>query len=753
MKKRRINKEEVAEDFCFHCKDGGSIRICDYKDCLKAYHPSCVGREESFLEGKGHWKCEWHSCFICGKASKFYCYCCPRSICGRCIGDAEFAHVRRDKGFCVNCLKLALLVEEEKDVDSDGGKIDFKDRDTVEFLFMEYWDIIKEKEGLTVTNLRSADALLKKNQSFISCADLDENDGDEEENMLMVSDYDDKDDIAEHKPAHKRKICKGRVQVMNKKVKNEFIGWGSRPLIEFLESIGKDASSKLSQYDVTSIINSYIHENKLFHPEKKKVICDARLHSVLGRKVVKKNRIYDLLEAHFAENLEESEEEEVVYGSLDKENFLVAHGRHRNSNADKKSWNNKVVLETSKSCFASLVAQNIKLVYLKRSLVEELLKQPDTFEGKVMGTFVRVKSDPNDYMQRNSHQLVQVTGVKKNPKVDDLNAEILLQVTNVPNDVHICMLSDSDFSEEEGKHLHQKVKDGLLRRPTVVELQQKAQSLHEDITKHWIVRELALLQNLIDRANEKGWRRELFEYMERRQLLQTSSEQLRLLRDVPKVIAEVTELELASEDYPKNDEQGCDDLTKSALARIPKNSINNSDDKESSTFVIGSKDNTVAEEKQQSYAVLIPEEKSHHYAMSILEENRHQSESFPEEQIQHEKDSVPEEQMQEQSTNPEQFMVKDEKALIVPLIELSDDEKEGPKAGIQEQIIEDLHSSIWYCIGPYGKTKGPYSLSLLKRWVDCSSYASKFKVWKMGESQEKAISLTKIMSQIFAERS
>ncbi|KAL7205701.1 hypothetical protein ACSBR2_018599 [Camellia fascicularis] len=64
------------------------------------------------------------------------------------------------------------------------------------------------------------------------------------------------------------------------------------------------------------------------------------------------------------------------------------------------------------------------------------------------------------------------------------------------------MLSDVFFSEEECEDLSQKVKDGLLKKPTI------ARSLHEDITKHWIARELNLLRNLIDRANEKGWRRE-----------------------------------------------------------------------------------------------------------------------------------------------------------------------------------------------------------------------------------------------------
>ncbi|CAK9134196.1 unnamed protein product [Ilex paraguariensis] len=333
-------------------------------------------------------------------------------MCQRCIANTEFSPFRRKKGFCNNCLKLALLVEDNMDVDSDGETVDFKDRETYECLFMEYYEIIKREEGLSAEDLRSAKAQLKMSENYNSSSESDEYDQDEESPLVFDEDY--MDDIEEHKPNHKRKRYKAQQSTMKIKVKpnrKEFIGWGSKPLIQFLASIGKDTSEKLSQDDVTTIINGYIRENKLFHPKKKKKIeCDARLRTVLGRKMVNKHRIYDILEAHLAENQELSEEDGPGYNSEDKNDVFIACKSHRKSAMERKIQKEVVEFKVPQSCFASIVAENLKLVYLRRSLVHVLLKQPETFESKIVGSFVRVKSDPNNYFQRNSHELVQVTG-------------------------------------------------------------------------------------------------------------------------------------------------------------------------------------------------------------------------------------------------------------------------------------------------------------------------------------------------------
>ncbi|XP_058776559.1 uncharacterized protein LOC131650870 [Vicia villosa] len=244
-------------------------------------------------------------------------------------------------------------------------------------------------------------------------------------------------------------------------------------------------------------------------------------------------------EDHFLDNFGQSDED-LLFDSEDDE---YACETSKLVPSERKSLPRKHVIEKPKSCFAAINYSNIKLVYLKRSLVKELLKDLESFETKVVRSFIRIKSDPNDYLQKNSHQLLQITGIKKSSGVE---GEIRLRASGFIKDININMLSDDNFSEEECEDLHRRVKDGLVKRPTIVDLEEKARMLHEDITKHWLANELVILQNLIDRANEKGWRREYPFY--KREKLNRPEEQKRLLHEIPIVIAENLESESTTPD-------------------------------------------------------------------------------------------------------------------------------------------------------------------------------------------------------------
>ncbi|XP_042006552.1 zinc finger CCCH domain-containing protein 19-like [Salvia splendens] len=391
-----ISKEKNAEDWCFVCKDGGDLIICDFQGCVKSYHPACVEKDDSYFGSETHWTCAWHTCFICDKSSNLHCYTCTSAVCSRtrCLRRAEILPVKGQYGFCQPCLELALLIEEGKDCDSDGEMVDFEDLETVEGLFSEYYKIIKKEEGFEPQNFYAAkDGVKTTKISNYSSEDNCEED--------EISDY----DGAEHVKKYRSGRKKIGMQTPVKLSKNDFIGWGSRALIDFLSSIGKSTNEQLSRSDVTSIVNAYVKERNLMHPVKRKMIlCDARLESLFRKKTMAKNKVHELLWDHFAENHDESEEDEMGYDSED-DNAVCK--KQRKLNSENKSPEKELADDVPLSCFASIVVENVKLVYLRRSLLLELLKQPTLFEEKVVGCFIRVKSDP---YHNHSRKLMQVRG-------------------------------------------------------------------------------------------------------------------------------------------------------------------------------------------------------------------------------------------------------------------------------------------------------------------------------------------------------
>ncbi|XP_052115500.1 uncharacterized protein At5g08430 isoform X2 [Arachis duranensis] len=789
-KKSKIKKEEVAEDWCFVCKDGGLMRVCDYGDCLKSYHPSCVKEDDSFLEADTNFTCDSHICSLCQKASKFRCFCCPNAVCGRCLCDAEFVVINGTKGLCHHCIKLAILIEENVDIDSDGvryspkGKVDFKDPSTYECLFSEYYENIKRKEGLKSQHVSKAHKVLKSGRNLKSVVGLDEigegedDIGESDGSDFIVSD-DDLYNTAGVKHAKKKKRCVKKKKSINGKLKDkqmEFIGWCSRILMDFLQSVGKDTSREFSEQEVASIIMDYCKENKLFDPEKKrKVLCDVQLRSLLGRKSVNRNSIYKLLAKHFSDNSEDMEVDTSITSEDRDTNERLNLSRKRKLISSTQSHKN-VDLEEQKSCFAAIVSANLKLVYLKRSLVEELLKQPEKFDCKVIGSFVRVRTNPYEIFQKNPHKLEQVLGINR-PKNDEINREILLTLSNELNDVPILKVSDDDFTEEECKDLCERMRNGLLKQPTVLELDQKARSLHEDIIRHWIPREIKLLQNRIALANEKGWRKELFEYMDRKTKLETPSEQSRLLSDIPKVIPETVDVKSSPEASPRKDGIEQNDLLEFAIGethnsigldsnhngfashlnRSSREGSPRKDDIEQNDlleFAVGETHNSIGlDSKHNGFA-------SHLNGRTDITDGRMLNVTLSATQTMKEKQSVSvansvEAGMkgkQDTSTPTAKHKVQNS---IPHVIVLSDDDEEDANITditARRQVVENPEIPVWHCLTPKGERvgAGPYSMSILKRWSEMPSCTvGQFKVWKAGQSEEEAIFLTDALRRHF----
>ncbi|XP_058740607.1 uncharacterized protein LOC131612876 [Vicia villosa] len=523
-RKRELETEdEKDEKLCFVCKEGGGeLVICDHKNCGKSYHTNCVGKDDSFCVTAKSWTCGRHCCFNCKKGAKFRCLGCPKSVCKRCFSAWEFTEVRGGQGLCGDCLEIVEIIEQKLDCDSKGNKISLDDKGTYECLFKEYWKNVKVRERLTDEDISAALPNRRKGKDFETrCSQSEEG---------KPNDIDSDED---HTAMHKENKWKRNGSM-------EFVGWASRPLANFLASIGRyDTEVPMLQWGVKSLICKYIKEKNLYHSkDKRKFFTDDKLFPIFDKKVMSIDQINLLLEFHYAKKSD---------GSNGKEN----HDQNKNFSTDKSHIDDQTCMESRLSRltekplikkadflikpgrYAPINVDNIRLIYLKRSLVLELSKQRESFASKVVGAFVRARSDSNDHKQRSSYHLVRVIGVEH----AETSNEILLQVFFMPKAVSISELSDEDFTEQECEDLRQKVNTGLIQKLTTEDLQKKATSLHEDMTKH----RLAYLQKQIECANLRGRIKEKMALLEEKEELEQRWKHEQLSRRVP-IVPELMEV-------------------------------------------------------------------------------------------------------------------------------------------------------------------------------------------------------------------
>ncbi|PWZ31928.1 Uncharacterized protein Zm00014a_023169 [Zea mays] len=427
--------------------------------------------------------------------SDYQCLCCPfYSVCSACLGKLEFVQLRKqNKGFCSSCLNLAIAIEkDDPHVELIHNVIKQALRhlifhltcrllllmdkpqpsktDNYKILFKDYWEGIKDAEHLTLVDLEEASDILNRKLNCKGAtlerfpADdhkLDENtspdNGANDQTRFPADDLKTHENTSPDNGANDQTISfdsegkqiKANTSRNNKSNKRTYVGWGSKELIGFLSSLGKDTSKSLDELEIIGVVKGYIKQKKLYQDDKKlRFLCDDKLQPLFTRRKVRCKMIRKFLAVHLASNAISEDERFCSYE--DDDDALVIKKRPRNSLGPKIA---KRVSERSKRHFASLTQNNINLIYLRKTLVISLLNQPDTFEQKVIGCFVRVRCGKKTHsyeIPKKAYLLGKVIGIKKSKneyKINDTYTKILLCVTGLLDDVSVSMLSDEDLEE------------------------------------------------------------------------------------------------------------------------------------------------------------------------------------------------------------------------------------------------------------------------------------------------------------------
>ncbi|PPD74253.1 hypothetical protein GOBAR_DD28821 [Gossypium barbadense] len=523
--------EDDEEDVCFICFDGGSLVLCDRRGCPKAYHPACIKRDEAFFKSKAKWNCGWHICSTCQKASYYMCYTCTYSLCKNCTKDADYLNVQ----------------------------VDFDDKTSWEYLFKVYWVLLKKKLALSLDELTNAKNPWKETAIMgpkgNSSSELN-NYGNAKGTNMEKSCGDQGDSYSKRRKTTRQQKLLNNFEYLgaeNSGVRKgvPFPGgtnWATTELLEFVAHMKNGDVSVLSHFDVQALLLEYITRNNLRDPRQKShIICDSRLMKLFGKERVGHLEMLKLLESHFliqdhsraidtvrGEPIEAAAIQLAVDGNSDSQPIIAC---------DKRRKTRKKVNEKGQRAnpdeYAAVDVHNMNLIYLKRNWIENLIDDAEKIDGKVVGSFVRIKIPGNDQKQ-DFYRLVQVVGTSKAEpyKIGERTTDIMLEILNLDKKeaVSINGISNQEFTEDECQRLYQRIRCGLTKWFTVGEILEKAMALQAVRVNDWLQSEILRVTNLRDRASEKGHMKEYpIECIEKLQLLNSPDERQRRLQEIPDI--------------------------------------------------------------------------------------------------------------------------------------------------------------------------------------------------------------------------
>uniref|UniRef100_A0A2P2KIL9 Uncharacterized protein MANES_04G084000 n=1 Tax=Rhizophora mucronata TaxID=61149 RepID=A0A2P2KIL9_RHIMU len=769
------SKKKMEEDVCFICFDGGNLVLCDRRGCPKAYHPACVNRDEAFFRAKGRWNCGWHLCSCCGKNAYYMCYTCTFSLCKGCTKDAVIYCVRGNKGFCETCMRTVTLIERNELGSREMGQVDFDDKGSWEYLFKDYWIDLKEQLSLTSEELAQAknpwkgpDFHAGKQESLLELYDA-HNDGgsgsDSSENAEVTTSKKRKPKKrmkSRAREADSRSVATGNVTEWA--TKNESIQWASKELLEFVMHMKNGDKSVCSQFDVQALLLEYIKQKKLRDPRRKsQIICDSRLERLFGKPRVGHFEMLKLLESHFL--LKEDSRADDLPGSVvdteanqleADENFdtVIKPSKDRRRKSRKRGDGRG--LRSNLDDYAAIDMHNINLIYLKRSLVENLIEDAETFHDKVVGAFVRIRISGNAQKQ-DLYRLVQVLGTTKAAapyRVGKRMTDFLFEILNLNKTevVTIDIISNQEFTEDECKRLRQSIKCGLINCLTVGDIQEKAMALQAVRVEDSLETEITRLSHLRDRASDLGRRKELRECVEKLQLLKSPEERQRRLDEIPEIHAdphmdpsyeseedEGDAVDKRHENYmrPRGSNFG-----RRGLEPIsPRKGGFASNDSWSVTRNYSSMSRDLSRSiSGKGFLQNMEDVRTGELVNEKLLSQGGDNEAHQTQNWEKQKSSPDSESCGTQSA------IKSE-AAPNPMLEISPSPLSAKSA--QSGVKVNETEKIWHYKDPSGKIQGPFSMLQLRKWSNTGYFPADLRIWRINEKQEDSILLTDALNGNF----
>ncbi|KAF0895596.1 hypothetical protein E2562_013905 [Oryza meyeriana var. granulata] len=792
-------KKKDDEEVCFICFDGGDLVVCDRRGCPKAYHPSCVNRDDEFFKSKGRWNCGWHICSNCQKPARHMCYTCTYSLCKKCIKETKFVCVKGNKGFCETCMNTVMLIENKEEA-AEQMDVDFDDKTSWWYLFKDYWLNLKTKLPLTFEEISAAKSQKNGSSSVIRDNDLseppetnDEEEGNSDSSSVRHLESNSKrkgrkrsnqaanDDSSVGKDSSRkstkrglsvgrdaksstgrkvRKLSKRDLSMDHRPRESESVGtstssagessWASKELLDFVANMKNGDKSVLSQFEVQSLLLEYIKRENLRDPRRKsQIICDSLLKRLFGKARVGHFEMLKLLESHFLmSEVSPVEIDDNHGGVVDPDPSLDADGNSEASiviSSEKRKKSRKYdqkALQTNFDDYAAIDNHNISLMYLRRNLLEELISEVDTFDAKVLGSFVRIRISGTGQRQ-DIYRLVQIVGSGTAPeqyKCGKKSTDITLEILNLDKKevITIDITSNQEFTEEECKRLRQSIKCGFIPRLTVGEVYEKANVLQSVKVNDWIESEKMRLGHLRDRASDMGRRKEypsslftLRECVEKLQLLSTPEERARRLNEEPEVHADHT----MDPDYESPEEQEQDterssfNKSRGSFFRKDSNPVSPGKGEGRSPSQRDLKTNW--ESNRNTWG-----ESSTHIESPL---GRRPGFSSHSESAGYTSKS--------DSPNIGSHTVKVGATAGAPhgLSGISSETlgTNVVSGGTQvSQSVINESEKIWQYMDPTGKIQGPFSILQLRKWNSSGYFPPNLKIWKSAEKQDDSILLT-----------